>query len=223
MLTYSAQTRLRMLENHNAVMKNPSVQRFVWHIYTNFPAPAHVYLLCALRCRTNDEFADRAWQQLSESAETRMKHDDTHFFDTHFFAKKKHSLIHFALGNMTVKAWEAREAASQNFSQSPPVPRFVSQYRKQLAEKKKAKSLQSDDTSPSVSVDQPFGGQISSQFPMLDPNSLGMGQAFDQSMLPLYPIDLPPTGWEFWNDMMQAGDSMQRVDAIPPPYNYFRN
>jgi hypothetical protein len=73
-------------------------------------------------------------------------------------------------------------------------------------------------------VDQPFGGHLASQFPMLDPNSFGIGQGINQSMLPgMYPTDLPPTGWEFWNDMIQAGDSMQGIDAIPPPYNYYQN
>lgn len=207
-----------MLENHNAVTNNPSVQRYLWQIYTNFPFPAHVYLLCALRYRTSDELSDRAWQLLSESAETRMKHDDTQFF-----AKKKQSLVHLALGNMTIKAWEAREAAFQALPQAPSVPRFVSLYRKQLAEKKSRRQPETNDSPPSqfASMDQPFGSQTASQFSMLDPTSLGMGQAFDQSML--LPTDLPPTDWQFWTDMMQAGDSIQGIDAIPLPYNYYQN
>ena len=205
-----------MLENHNAVMKNPSLGRYIWHIYTNFPFPAHVYLLCALRYRTNDEFADRAWQQLSESAETRMKHDDGHFF-----AKKKDSFIHYALGNMVVKAWEARQNASP---EALPLPRFVIQYRKQLAEKKAKSQPSTTDACLMGQTDQALVSQFASQFPMMGPNSMGMEQGFNQSMLPgMFPTDLPPTGWEFLDNMIQSGDSMQGIDAIPPPYNYYQN
>lgn len=202
-----------MLETHNSVMRNTSLRRYIWHIFTNFPFPAHVYLLLALRYRTNDDYVDRAWQQLSESAEIRMMHDETHFF-----AKKKDSYIHYALGNMTIKAWEARQNA---FPQALPIPRFVSHYRKQLAEKKAKSRSTITDASPIGKTDQAFSGQFSSQFPMLDPNSFVVGQAFDQSMLSgMHPTELPPTGWEFW---LQAGDSMPGIDAIPPPYNYYQN
>jgi hypothetical protein len=211
---------LEMLQNHNIVMKNPSMKRYVWHIYTNFPFPAHVYLLCALRYRTSDEFADRAWEQLSISAETRMKHNERHVF-----AKKQDSYIHLAFGNLTVKAWEAREAAFQSVAQPAPVtPHFVSQYRKQLAEKRSRSRSATNDPSPTAQPEKILGGQFTSQFPMLDPNSLAMGPAFDQSMLPgMFPTDSTSTGWEFWNDMIQGGDSMQGIDAIPPPYNYYQN
>jgi hypothetical protein len=208
--------RLGMLENHNSVMKNQTLRRYRWHVYTNFPFPAHAYLLGALRYRTNDELADRAWEQLTESAEARMKNDDAVFF-----GKKKNSYIHLALGNMVVKAWEARQNSSP---QALPVPRFVSQYRKLLAEKKAERQQTTTVPSPMGQTDQAFGGQFGSQFPMPDPNSFSMGTGFDQSMLPgMCPTDIPPMGWEFWGNMMQAGDSMQGIDAIPPPYNFYQN
>ena len=232
------QLSLTMLETHNAGMRNPAIKRFVWHIYTNFPFPAHVYLLCALRYRTNDDFAERAWEQLAESAEQRLMNDD---FKTR--NKKKLSFIHMALAKMTIKAWNAREAAFQNSSQALPAPRFVSVYRKQLAEAKSGKDPWLDptdpatnDSSPSPWDSQPLEAQMAPQFPMLDPNTPGMGQAFDQPILPLgtmpWSIEsrmlLHPNphslraGWDFWNTLMQGGDTMQGIDAIPPPYNYFQ-
>ena len=145
-----------------------------------------------------------------------MKHDDGHFF-----AKKKDSFIHYALGNMVVKAWEARQNASP---EALPLPRFVIQYRKQLAEKKAKSQPSTTDASPMGQTDQALGGQIVSQFPTIAPNSMGMEQGFNQSMLPgMFPTDLPPTGWEFLDNMIQSGDSMQGIDAIPPPYNYYQN
>jgi hypothetical protein len=219
-----------MLETHNAVMRNPSARRFFWIIYHNFPLPAHVYLLCALRYRTNDEFAEKAWQQLSESAETRMKTDDSHFF-----AKKKDSMIHLAFGNMTVKAWDAREAALRDSPQAPPVPRFVTRYRKLLAQKKSQKEPATNESSPSDLLDQQFGDQMTFQFPMLDPNAFSVGQGYDQSITlgsssiesgllqyPNFP-QWPPTAWALWNDLIQSRESVQAVDTIPPSYNFFQN
>ena len=101
-----------MLENHNTVMESPFVQKYIWHIYTHFPFPAHVYLLASLRYRTSDESADRAWAELSRSAEHRMKHDNVTFF-----AKENISYIDFAFGNLTVS-----KHGRVCISQSNPVP-----------------------------------------------------------------------------------------------------
>jgi hypothetical protein len=222
-----------MVEYHNALMKNPSVRRMKWFLYAHFPFPSHLYLLCALRDRTSDEFADKAWHEIEETAELRKKESA----DAAFFAKWKNNFIHLALGNMTIKAWEAREAAHQNSSQALPVPRFISEYRNMLAEKKAQKS-ETSGSSPSTLVDQPFEGQMVSQYSMLDSSAPGIDQAPGQSMppgtdpwsiesrlfqYPNLPTTLPPTGWEFWNDTVQAADQMQGIYTIPPPYNYFPN
>jgi len=214
-----------MLEHHNAAMRDPSTQRFLWHIYTNFPLPAHIYLLSALRYHTNDDLAERGWQILSDSSENRAKKDGTHFF----FKNKKLSLLHLSLGNLVIKAWNAREAAFQNSPQALQIPRFVSQYRQQLAESKSQKQPATNDSSLSAFKDQPFEGQMNSQFSMSDPNAFGMDPGLDVSMplgmLPFQfsnvPHGMPNAGWDFWNNVIQAEGSMPGINAVPPPYNYF--
>ena len=231
MLTGYASNSLTMLQNHNAGMRNPAIQRFRWYIYTDVPFPAHVYLLCALRYRTNDEFAEKAWEQLAESAETHLVNDE---FKT--YNKKKLAAIHIALAKMTLKAWDAREAAFQNSSLALSVPRFVSVYRKRLAEVRLGKEPATNDSSPFSYDDQPIGDLMPPQLPMLDPSTTVMGQTFDQlmplgtrpwsieSQLHLHPqADLVRTRWDFWHDIMQGRDSMQGIDGIPPPYNYLQN
>jgi hypothetical protein len=168
--------------------------------------------------RTNDAFAERAWQQLNESSESRKKYDSTYLF-----AKKKATFIQLALGSLALKAWDARVLAFQKSSQPLTEPAFVGHCRKLLAEKRcRTQSAATDSSlSPSALLDQSFGGQMASQFTLLDSHALGMSQAFDQSILPgMLPNDLAPTGWDFWNDMMQAGDSMRRIDAAPLSYNW---
>ena len=201
-----------MLEIHNETMDNPSLRGYIWYKYANYPLPAHIYLLCALRHRTSDEFAERAWQQLSESAETHMKHDGLH----PRFAKANDNFIYYALGNLIVKTWEARESAFQDSSHVLPTPLFISEYRKQLAKKKSKTQLTLNETSPLLQTDQ----GIAAQFSILDTDSIGIGRELDQSMLHgMFPTNSSPTDWDFWNDMLQGGDSMQGVDMIQPLYN----
>ena len=222
-----------MVEYHNAAMKDPSVQRLRWFLYAHFPFPSHLYLLGALRDRTSDEFADKAWHELWVTSEIRKNESDTPFF-----AKMKNSFIHLALANITIKAWEAREAAHQNSPQALPVPLFISEYRNMLAEKKSRKQSETSGSSPSTLIDQPFEAQIASQYSMLESSVPRMGQASGQSRLPeidpwsmesrFFPYPNPPTdfqppGWEFWNDTVQAADQMQGIYAIPPSYNYYQN
>ena len=196
-------------------MNNPSLRGYVWHKYANYPLPAHIYLLCALRHRTSDEFSERAWQQLSESAERHMKNDGLN----PRFAKANDNFIHYALGNLIVKAWEARESAFRNSSHDLPTPPFISEYRKQLAEKKSRTQLVLNEKSTLLQTNQGVGN-IAAQFPILDTDSIGIGQELDQSMLHgIFPSNSSPTSWDFWNDMLQGGDSMQGVDMIQPLYN----
>ena len=189
------------------------MRRYVWYIYTNFPFPAHVYLLCSLRYRANDEFAERAWQQLSESAEASIKEDGQHPLSP----KRKESFLYYAFGNMVVKAWKARESALQNSPHTLPIPHFVSEYRKQLADKRSKSRLATIETSPNLQTDQGLGN-LTTQFPAFDSNSLDISQEFDQSMLPgMFSTDLSPTSWDFWNDVTQGGDLMQGMDVTAPP------
>lgn len=207
-----------MLEVHNDAMKNPSVHRYNWYIYTNFPFPAHLYLLCALRYRTRGELSERAWQLLSESAEARAKHNENHLL-----ANKKDKFMNNAVANMAVKAWEAREIALQNLPRTRQMPHFVSEYQKQLAENNCKGSSMTNEPVSNTQTDLSVGN-FEAQFPILSPNSVTVGRDFDQSMLPgMLPTDIPPPNWDFWNDILQGGDSVQWGDPISPQYNYHQN
>lgn len=142
-----------MLELYNKAMKTTSLQRYMWHIYTNLPLPAHVYLLCALRFRTTGEFVERAWQQLSESVEIPLKYNDMYCF------KKWDGFLYYAIANMTVKAWEARETAIRNLGRDLPTPYFVSEYQRQLATKKSRDwPTTTDELLSSMQTQRAFGG-----------------------------------------------------------------
>ena len=197
---------LRMLENHNIMMGNPALKRFLWHIYTNFPFPAHVYLLCVLRYRTTDELADRAWEVFAESFDRRMNHQ---------FAKRSDSALHLALANLTVKAWEAREAALQLFQPAVPTPRFISYFRQKLKSKKSKTVTPAAESMTGRPTDVGLGDQITDSNQWLNQNNilLDSTQMFDQSLMPGLMASDSSMEWGFWNDFMQGSGVPQIFDG----------
>ncbi|KIV80799.1 hypothetical protein PV11_08275 [Exophiala sideris] len=117
---------LRVMELHNMMLATESIQKFVWYALTNPPFPAYLYLLCGLRTRTSGELADRAWTQLAQHSENRKKHNSWDY-------PQKSSPLRLAIGNLTLKAWEAREGARSPLQPQLPVPRFISDLRDLLA------------------------------------------------------------------------------------------
>jgi hypothetical protein len=207
---------LSMLENHNSMIGNLALKRFMWHIFTHFPFPAHVYLLCVLRYRTTDELADRAWQVFAESFDQRINHD---------FVKRNDSALHLALANLTVKAWEAREAALQLFQPAVPPPRFISHLRQKLASKKSQTATPAAESATGGPADVGFGDQIidSSQWFNQNSTALNSTQTFDQSLMPgLTSADSSSVGmeWGFWNDLMQGAGVPQTFDVAMPNQFY---
>ncbi|KAH8812480.1 fungal-specific transcription factor domain-containing protein [Xylogone sp. PMI_703] len=183
---------LRMIEIQNLMIQNSSVHRYAWHICGNYPFLAHIYLLYALRRHTNDAFAQRAWQQLSECAETRIT-----YVDKYFTGKKTDSFMKYAIANLTVKAWEARESAFQNAPHPLNVPNFVVECQ-QLCIREKIKR----ETPTTSSTNETVNGQAA-EFPSFIAGSSSTGQEFSQQIFSgIFPNDLGADGWEFWNDIV---------------------
>jgi hypothetical protein len=162
---------------------------------TNFPFPAHLYTICALRERTTGELVERAWQAMAEGADYRDKHASH---------KHKDSVLFYAIGNLTVKAWEAHVAALQ---QPVPTPRFISQLRQKLLLRKKAQNSKQNDSAPliekPVDIDMLPPDQFSGQYGWFDPNATMINQSYSQQ--PIFPsMDSSVSDWNLWNGMMEG-------------------
>ncbi|TVY62246.1 Aurofusarin cluster transcription factor aurR2 [Lachnellula suecica] len=171
---------LTMLEYHHTMMGAKPLSRYLWHIYTNFPFPAHVYILCALRYKPMGELSDRAWRLLEESFERRSKGD--------FNKKNKHkgSALHMAMSNLTLKAWEARERVCY-----AKTPEYILTLKQDLAAARKTPS--SADASPP----EGFGNQLEDAYQWFDQ------QPYDQSG-----IVMPESmDWSLWNGVPMAFDN----------------
>jgi hypothetical protein len=195
---------LQSVENHNEMIAAPNLERFLWSILSHFPFPAHIYLLCTLRYRSNDELADRAWQQF----EFRYGLPNLKF--THkgeFWRKHKDSAIQLAIANLTIKAWETREKALALAHPGTPTPEFILQLRQQLASRRTPKSTNSstvetcEATPPSV-ANTGMADQFAESYKWFNPGAVDPNQGFD--LMPgLVANDPQSMGWDFWNDLMQ--------------------
>ncbi|TVY42711.1 Aurofusarin cluster transcription factor [Lachnellula occidentalis] len=184
---------LAMLENHHNLMGTKSISRFFWHIYTNFPFPAHVYLVCALRYRTTGDLAERAWKQLEASFNRRSE-----------MAKRRGhhaSNLHMAMANLTVKSWEARESALREAQSDTPTPIFILQFREKLASRKSSNSATQSDASP-PEIGNQVGNQFEDAYQWLNQQPPFETQSFDQSNI-LMP-DSSNMDWSFWNGIGQV-------------------
>lgn len=205
---------LQCLENHNKMMSLPSLERFMWHVLTNFPFPAHVYLLCSLRHRTMDELADRAWVLFEE----RFENQNMKFTQSEFWRKNKDSAIHLAIGNLVHKAWEARERAyiAANLP-VPPTPDFLLRIRQQIAEKKGPKSISSSagtETTPPNLTTTDIPNQFADSYQWFNPGPVDSNQNFD--LMPgVMTADNQPIGWDFWNDLVQPSIPGYPYEGVP--------
>jgi Fungal specific transcription factor domain len=215
---YLFQLSLSCLESHNKMMALPSLERFMWFVLTNFPMPAHVYLLCSMRYQTTGELTDRAWELL----ETRFENQNMKFKESEFWRKNKDSLIHLAIANLTVKAWEAREKAFVAMQRPIPVtPNFIKQLQLQLAAKRPPKStgtsssVGTDATSPSVATTG-IDEQFAESYQWFNPVAGDLNQGFD--LMPgVMTSDHQPMGWDLWTDLMQPTNPIYSMDDAGVP------
>jgi hypothetical protein len=189
---------LRMMETHNAMVAAPSLKRFMWHVFTNFPFPAHVYLLCTLRVRTTGPLVDRAWQAFADHYRLRRA-----VGQLTKIAKHRDSALQLALANMTIKAWNAREKDNPTVE----VPKFVLHLRCRLGEGKgmcpAPNTCYSIKEPPSITeeVQQPV------QVSQVQPQTVGVSpQAGAYQWLqnqPAMQFDMANMGMRFDDDLMQ--------------------
>jgi hypothetical protein len=197
---------LGMLENSYKMMQAETLNRFTWHVMTNMPFPAYVYVLCGLRHRTTGELADRAWQTIQKSFEARQAAD---YHNGKTPAHHRDTVLHTALLSLLNKAWDARVKAIPALQVLPP-PRFIAVLREELAAKRSPKSTTENSAITPKSAEAEMGDgdpQFGGGFEWLNalnqtnivPAQLPLDQGFMDGFMG---TDISNMNWEFWNDMI---------------------
>ena len=127
---------IEQIERHNDAKSSPLLEHFHWYLNAHFPFPATVQVLSRLRSLTTGPLADRGWTAVTFT---------TDVFRGPGRIPGKVSAISFAIGNLLVKAWEAREAALRDTVRLE-VPPIVGKMRDKLAIGRSSKSASSGST-----------------------------------------------------------------------------
>lgn len=202
---------VKVLELDNISHSTQVAQRFLWHTKSYFQWHAMIYALSELCSRTAGGEADRAWQQITEV----YKYHPELLSDTK-------SALNIAIGNLTIKAWEAHETElerQQQRSQTRP-PSFISTL---YSQRKSRKTLPAPTPSPSEPMIITSDGSLArerqvreiheSESSMGDGTSSGLGKprTSDSPFKEHSPID-----WAEWDNLLLDFES-QPVDAIDLP------
>jgi hypothetical protein len=165
--------------------------------------PTFLYIVSSLRYKTTGDLADRAWEALAECIYQRER-------QTAFMNLSGETLMHHALGNLILKAWEAREAAVLH---PLPTPRFIARFREQLQLRKQASSASSAasrETPPDIEMpaNEPLQNQFVAPYGWVDTNFISPA------------VDSSADNWTFWNDLM-GGDGMITMQDLDGTMQYF--
>ncbi|KZF26349.1 hypothetical protein L228DRAFT_10495 [Xylona heveae TC161] len=193
---------LQVIESDNLVMSTKSLQRYRWHVQMNFQLDVLVYLLSELRRRTTGVLVERAWNEVNDMFQNHPE-----------YIQSTKNALHVAVGNLTLKAWEALEAEFTRQNQPPPnpPPPFISVLRYQRGHSQTSSASPTNQKSPlktsseysSTPADDPIITTPTSGNPAGIPVDLAAG--IEAPLLTgSLPMDLSPMDWTYWDDLLQG-------------------
>ena len=114
---------LYMLECDTKLMTSPLTAGFRWQIEFYFPFPAFIHIVQDLKKRPGSEYAEYAWDIMSDNYEARFKKLDPKDFPAfNIFAR------------MILQAWEARASGLRDLGKPFEPPRMVSDMNQKMIE-----------------------------------------------------------------------------------------
>ncbi|KAK2808467.1 hypothetical protein FQN50_004675 [Emmonsiellopsis sp. PD_5] len=111
----------KIIQFDSLLRTNEITKHYLWHLDTHFQWHSLIFLLNELRTRTLGPDIDDVWQDLSALFANRPQ-----------LLNSKNAL-YVAIGNLVLKAWNAREQALISSSELASPPEFVQNLRRQRA------------------------------------------------------------------------------------------
>jgi hypothetical protein len=207
-------TSLKMVEYDTLGQSTKSMKRFLWHINVHFQLDAFVFMLSELRVRKSGQLADKAWEQIQE------------VYDNHpEIINDRSNALYVAVGRLTVRAWEQREAElARQQQRQPEVPNFITQLRSFGTSSRSRRATTNPPTHEAIRGSEANGaaaelynghqGRGDVDFPASDSAVAAMDSEVltpDMNFEPL-PMDMSPMDWDYWSDLLQ-GAELQAVDG----------
>ena len=215
---------LQISSSQNLAYTMKEMQGFTWHVNLHFQWKAFIYLLSELRYRTKGTQVEQAWKEIGKSFE----------FHPSFDKELSRRALPIAVGNLTIKAWDAYVAAQG-------VPASGEPYFIQLIRQRRHRTK-----SPGSPTKKSDAVKTSSLLPYRTPDSGSVGadditantdplQDFDlnavdfnanygiPSTLPdMLPLDNPEQmNWSSWDSLM-VDFQMNNSDDAPIDLDAFQ-
>ena len=145
-----------------------SLEGYLWHVVMNFPFEAFILVLTELITRVEGETVDRAWMHVNQAYEDHPE----------LFSEPRNAL-YYAIGNLTLKAWEKRVAAARDrrppYQPGEPPSIFKLRAQRNIKALQPTETLYTDAMSPNSlsaqgfhanSVNGDMNGSLGLHFPM---------------------------------------------------------
>ncbi|KAK1675774.1 fungal-specific transcription factor domain-containing protein [Colletotrichum godetiae] len=161
-----------------------SLQRFLWHIANFFPFETFVLLISALSSRAGGQIVDVAWHVINQVYEHHP-----------CFITDSNDSLYRALGNLTLRAWQQRIAASRNVGMELPLePPCIGQLARQ-----RTKISRNAQSKPQVPTPASHGQDVA--MPGFEEEMTEMTKGIDMD-------------WNFWQELLD-GNSRESQECFP--------
>ncbi|KAF3480959.1 fungal specific transcription factor domain-containing protein [Arthroderma uncinatum] len=217
---------LQIIANYHTFRLAPGIQRYHWHVSAHFQWHAFIYLLHELQRRTVGEQVDRAWTEVG----------NVYSFKPELLSDTKDAL-HFAIGNLVLKAWGARKATLAMLEggrgqESIVTPSFIERLQLQ-----RVRSTQLSASPPSAhgtatggqntpSMDHHLAGNrdIGAMPSLFQPdstaglaygvhNGYGLMPNMAASNVPEYEFPDNPVDWSRWDILLQGSTAEMNLES----------
>ena len=203
------ETAIAVMDADNLMHTYRALQRFNWHTDVYFQHQALIIIFSELRARPFGDGKDETWQKIDD------------LFKNHPDLLRDHRRpLNIAIGNLAMRAWEAREQAQSQDPQAAPwldPPDFIQQLRR-LKEKDQAKARARQSEANQINlISQAQGIELTVQPVRDDMSALPSGQqvqtgnAFDAMLPHDFSMDMGDMGdltmdWQRWDSLLNDFD-----------------
>ncbi|RGP64450.1 fungal specific transcription factor domain-containing [Fusarium longipes] len=200
-----------LLENSLEVIRydilshsTPALQCYLWHVANFFPFETFVLLISTLSSRPSGQIVDNAWDVIDQVYE----HHPSFVSDTN-------DPLYWALGNVTLKAWDQRITSARASGNPIPVELPC------IAKLAHARASQASDYSDRVSATTDAVEPVTPQYTQQAPASDFVGSSTVQEPMSQPYLDMSTGGdlfgemkgidvdWDFWQHLLDGN----RADA----------
>lgn len=192
---------ITMLECDTKTMTSPITQGFLWMAHIYFPFPAYNQILQTLKRKPVTEQAEYAWEVMSENFVARIQFlwGDSEKIGNHLGKNPFFRMF----TELILKAWEAREAAFQQFGDFAVTPTVVLLVRQKVAQVAQNNQNQIKQQPYDVPVPAPMGFGIHS--PLYGQDDYTMSGAYpalsgmSDTLVDVNQLDWSAMNWDLEN------------------------